>query len=102
MAEFLSQEEIDELLGIAEHGEVTFDENTTKIKYNENLKSFYKSKFGYDTEDEAKFRYYFGELNRFYTEIDKMQKLISDNQEKINKIKTEQADLFIKFSEELL
>ena len=58
MAEFLSQEEIDELLDIAEQGEsINLDfENIKTVKYDIDSKTFYKHNKGYETEDEAKFR----------------------------------------------
>lgn len=119
--EFLSQEEIDALLDIAEQGEYSeyteCGDDVTTIKYNPLLqelkynlpKGFYRSPNGYKTLEEAKFRYYNSEIETLtksiddcYLEIDTLKEYISKRSVEIQNIYNDQKELFEMFSEELL
>ena len=73
-----------------------------KIKYNENLTKFYKSPYGYDTEEEALFRFYLDKMKSLNININAYKEIIKEYEDEIIKIKNDNHELFIKFSEELL
>ena len=126
MAEFLSQDEIDALLDIAEQGEYSeyseyneYGEEVTTYKYNPALSTassmhslpegFYRSPHGYKTFEEAKFRYYFEEIQSAhkiisdsYEDIRLVKEHILNKEKEIKKIQEEQSELFEMFAEELL
>lgn len=106
MAEFLSRDEIDALLDIAEQGEdigySTKNTTATLIRYNETLNKFYPSKSGYETEAEAKFHFYYNNMTSLLKDIDYHKSECAEKEEKVKQIKNNYGDLFIKFSEELL
>ena len=111
MAEFLSQDEIDELLDIAEQGEsINLDfENIKTVKYDIDSKTFYKHNKGYETEDEAKFRAVKAKLNSYETDIADLKesiqeqtKLLNDFQINKNELIQEYSETLIQFAEEFL
>jgi hypothetical protein len=113
MAEFLSQDEIDELLDIAEQGEsINLDyelKDITTVKYDLDSKTFYKHNKGFKTEDEAKFRAVKEKLTLFnnniidYTNyIEQYKKVVDCEIIKRDELINEYSDSLIQFSEEML
>jgi hypothetical protein len=103
MAEFMSKEEIDALIDIFEdEQDILETDNIKTIKYNGTLNEFYKSSSGYNTEDEAKFRFYKEQLEKLQLNIKTKRDDILREQQIIDNILKNHSELFLKFSEELL
>lgn len=103
MAEFMSKEEIDALMDIFEdEQDILETDNIKTIKYNGTLNEFYKSSSGYETEDEAKFRFYKEQLEKSQLNIKTKQDDILREQQIIDNILKTHSELFLKFSEEFL
>lgn len=103
MGEFMSKEEIDALMDIFEDEQDILDtDNIKTIKYNGTLNEFYKSSNGYETEDEAKFRFYKEQLEKLQLNIKTKQDDILREQQIIDNILKNHSELFLKFAEEFL
>lgn len=103
MSEFMRDEEINALMDIFEdEQDILETDNIKTIKYNEILNQFYKSENGYETEDEAKFRFYKEQLEKSQLNIKAKQDDILREQQIIENILKNHSELFLKFAEEFL
>lgn len=95
----MTTEEIEALMNGLE---IEPHESVTTIKYSGSTDSFYPSSSGYNTEEEAKFHFYYDEIKKIQLNIKAKKDDIIRQELIISNIYQNHSELFEKFSEELL
>ena len=97
----MTQDEIEALMnGLSD--DFDGDPNIKTIKYSGSTDSFYPSSSGYNTEEEAKFHFYYDEIKKMQLNIKAKKDDIIRHELIISNIYKNHSELFEKFSEELL